>query len=133
MKRTWSKKRGVIGGAVLYRKWNEFSEGDIVVGKYVKSSEDQYGKKNFHFEVLDTSFHDKKAGDLLLGKVWCANSCGSLDKAMEEVQLGEIVQIEYTGLSELTKGPYAGKEVHSMVVDIVSEDGADDVEEDYGL
>lgn len=108
-----------LGGAQNYRKWEDYSEGDIVTGQFVGIHVCQYKKKNFKIKVLDAQFEDFEAADKLIGKILVLNSAGSLDKQMEEVQEGEFITMEYSGKTMLTKGPYAGKEAHGMIVNIV--------------
>ena len=49
---------------------------------------------------------------------------------MKEVQQGDYIQVEYTGMVPLTKGKYAGKDAHTVAVDIVE---LDEGQEDDGL
>lgn len=108
-----------LGGAQNYRKWEDYSEGDVVVGTFIGIHVCQYKKKNFKIKVLDAQFEDHELADTLIGKVLVLNAAGSLDKQMEEVEEGDNISMEYTGKSLLTKGPYAGKEAHGMIVNIV--------------
>lgn len=117
-KRTFTVKKS-LGGPQQYRKWEDYAVGDTVVGTYIGTHICQYKKTNYKIKVLDAQFEDQDLAETLIGKVFVLNSAGSLDKQMEEVQEGETISMEYTGKSLLTKGPYAGKEAHGMVVNIV--------------
>jgi hypothetical protein len=124
-KRVFTVKKS-LGGPQLYRKWEDYSEGDVVTGQFIGIHTCQYKKKNYKIKVLDAQFEDFKLAESLIGKVLVLNSAGSLDKQMEEVQEGEYIQMEYSGKTMLTKGPYAGKEAHGMIVNIVEvEDDAE--------
>lgn len=113
-----------LSGSQSYRKWSDYSEGDVVIGQFVGIHLCQYKKENVKIKVLDAQFKDG-SGDTYIGKTLVINHCGSLEHAMQEVKEGEHVQIEYTGKMTLAKGPYAGKEAHTVavaVVEIESED-----------
>ncbi len=88
-----------------YRKWSDYAEGDVVIGQFAGIHICSYDKENYKVKVLDAQFKDG-SGEALIGKILVLNSCGSLDKAMKEVQVGEYVQMEYTGTVPITKGPY---------------------------
>ena len=110
-----------LNGQKMYRKWAEYDEGDIVVGKYIDKHTDNYEKENYVIEVVEAFFKDK-TGTKYEGKNLVLNSCGGLDKAMEKVSLGELVQVEYTGTSIMEKGKFAGKEAHGVTVSVVEYD-----------
>lgn len=130
VKRTFTVKKS-LGGAQTYRKWEDYSEGDVVIGTYVGTHICQYKKTNYKIKVLDAQFEDFELAETLIGKTMVLNSAGSLDKQMEEVSEGDTIQMEYTGKMLLTKGPYAGKEAHTMSVSIVEVDS--DVRAEDGL
>lgn len=117
-KRVFTVKKS-LGGAQSYRKWDDYEIGDVVVGTFIGTHVDQFKKTNYKIKVADAQFVDHELADTLIGKVLVLNSAGSLDKQMEEVQEGEAIHMEYTGKSLLTKGPFAGKEAHGMIVQIV--------------
>lgn len=129
-KRVFNVKKS-LGGAQSYRKWEDYEVGDTVIGTFIGTHVCQYKKTNWKIKVLDAQFQDQELADSLVGKVLVLNSAGSLDKQMEDVTEGECIQMEYTGKTLLTKGPYAGKEAHTMAVAIVEEGEGE--EEEYGL
>lgn len=129
-KRVFKTKKKLTGGGGVYRKWGEWSEGDVVIGKYVGHKIDQYEKPNWMIEVVDAQFSDEDAGTDLIGKVLCLNSSGQLNNAMEKVEEGQLVQIAYNGTSEITKGKYKGKDAHQIEVDLVEEEGAESDDDD---
>jgi hypothetical protein len=113
--------RKQLNGPKTFRKWSEYAVGDIVIGTFVGKHEDTtYNKTHWIFKVEEAFF--KTDGEKFVGKNLVINSCGSLDNAMEQVSEGQLVQIEYMGQVEMTKGKYAGKEAHSVKVDIVEVD-----------
>lgn len=125
-KRTFKVKKA-LGGAQNYRKWEDYEVGDIVIGEFIGTHEDQFKKTNYKIKVLDAQFVDTDLAESLIGKTLVLNSNGSLDKQMEEVEEGETIQVEYNGKSLLTKGPFAGKEAHGVTVSIVEvEESAED-------
>lgn len=105
---------------MTFRKWDEYESGDTVTGEFVGTHVDQFKKTNYKIKVLDAQFsQDQDAAEALIGKVLVLNSAGSLDKQMTEVVEGDCIQMEYTGKTLLTKGPFAGKEAHGMIVSLV--------------
>lgn len=127
-KRTFTVKK-TLGGPMNFRKYEDFQVGDITIGEFVGTHLDQYKKTNYKIKVLDAQWEDADAGEALVGKVLVFNSCGSLDKQMEQVNEGTCVQIEYTGKTLLVKGPYAGKEAHGVIVsEVEMTEGEDEVD-----
>lgn len=116
-----------INGSQTYRKWEEYSVGDIVIGEYIGDHVCQYKHSNPKIKVLEAMFKDG-SGEDMEGKTLVLNACGSLTKAMEQVEEGDIIQVEYQGKNLLTKGPYAGKESHSVSLAICEE--AEETDED---
>jgi hypothetical protein len=114
-----------LSGSQSYRKWTDYAEGDVVVGQYVGIHTCQYGKDNVKLKVLDAQFADG-TGESFIGKVLVINHCGALEHSMKEVKEGEYIQVEYTGKTLLTKGPFAGKDCHTVAVNIVELDDASD-------
>lgn len=128
-KRTFKLKKKISGGSVTYRKWAEWEEGDVLIGKYIGQKEDQYQKPNWMLKVLDAQFMDTDLGEELIDKTIGLNSAGQLDKAMEQIEEGQIVQVTYNGTSEIERGKFKGKDAHVIEVDLVEEDGAEEEDE----
>lgn len=101
-----------ISGASGYRKWAEWTLGDYFKGKLNSVSQDVYKKNNYTFSVIETKFKDGK--NLQAGSYITLNSNGMLDKAMLNVNEGDVVVIVYKGTSRIEKGPMAGKMAHSL-------------------
>lgn len=132
-KRTFKSKKKLAGVRSEYRAWSEWSEGDIIVCKYVGSSQNRKNatKKDWIVEAIDCQFEDKKEAKRLMGKVVTLNCAGQLDKGMAQAELGNLVQITYNGQQEMQGGPHAGKMAHLHQVEIVEEEGEeDDLEEE---
>lgn len=127
IKRKFTTKKVISSQPMAFKKWEEWNEGDYVVGKYVKDHQDSYKKINPVLEVAEASFDISQ-------KLICLNTCGSLTKAMAEVSIGEYVQVTYTGKAKIAKGIYAGKEAHSVQVELMTLDDEEEVEaDDYEL
>jgi hypothetical protein len=117
-----------IGGGKVFRPWGQWTEGDYIVGRLSGTSEDNFNNTNYDIEVSEVDFEnkrvvakDKKGEDKIYeepkaGDLFCLNSCGSLDKAMEKCDIGDMIKVIYTGTITLTKGKFAGKEAHTMKV-----------------
>lgn len=129
-KRVFKSKKKLSSVRAVYRKWSEWETGDIIVGKYKGSQIDNYDKPNWLIEVEEAFFGDKKEQKKVIGQVMGLNSSGKLDAAMKKVEIGEMVQIEYKGMSTIEKGKFKGKDAHDIDVDLVEEDGGDDDEEE---
>lgn len=113
-----------------YKKWSDWSVGDIIIGTYVADHEDQYEKTNPVLKVIDAFTKEKND---FMGKNLVINSCGVVDSAFysskNPIKMGETVQIEYTGTTEMEKGKYAGKDCHTMNIDVVElDDSSEEVE-----
>lgn len=128
-KRTFKSKRKLSGGRCTYRAWKEWEVGDLIIGKFKGQKEDNYGNPNWLIEVEDAQFSDGKAAKKLVGQTIGLNSAGQLNKAMEKVEEGDMIQVVYNGTSEIEKGKYKGKDSHLMDVDLVEEEGAEEEEE----
>jgi hypothetical protein len=129
-KRVFKTKRVLSGMQKVFRKWGDWEVDDFVVGKFIATHEDNYDKTNYVIEVIAAEFQDG-SGEEFLGKNLVLNSSGTLNKAFEEIQTGEFVQVTYLGKSEITKGKYAGKEAHNMEIIVVEDpDALEETEEE---
>ena len=113
--------------AKMYRKWEEYAVGDVVIGELIGWHTDQYNKECPIVKVLDAQF--KKDSAKFQDKNLVINSSGMLSKAMKGIELGEIIQVEYQGTAMIEKGPYKGKDAHVMDVQVVVEDDGTEEEE----
>lgn len=121
-----------VGGAKVYRPWVGWTEGDMFEGRLTGTTEDNYGKTNWEFETISLDFDEdistvipqkgKNAGKEVsykapkVGDIFVLNSAGSLDKAMEKVDMGDKVKVIYEGTIILPSGDNKGAEAHSMKV-----------------
>jgi hypothetical protein len=117
-----------VNGPQKYRKWDDYTAGDLFIGTYTGIHKDTtYKKDHFKFKVEECFF--KEDAESFVGQTLVLNTCGSLEKAMEDIEEGTVLQIEYLGKDTMTKGPYAGKEAVSLAISIVEEEA--DEQEDY--
>lgn len=135
-KRKFRTSKVLSGSRSEYRAWKEWDEGDLVIGKLLGSSPNKLnpGKKDWLLEVIEVGFQDK-ADSKRLGKAGTRltlNTAGQLDKGLEQVKMGAIVQVTYNGNKEMEGGKYAGKMAHMMEVTEVEEDkGEEESEEEF--
>ncbi len=135
-KRVFKTTKKISGGRQVFRKWGEWEVGDIIIGKYVGNSIDRYKKPNWHIEVIEAVFSiDPKAAKELIGKTIGLNSAGQLNKAMEKLDEGDLIQVTYNGMEEMQGGDFEGKDAHLIEVDMVEEedpdaDAANDLDEE---
>lgn len=128
-KRKFKVKKKLSGGQKSYRKWEDYEEGDVVIGTYVGTHIDQYKKECFTVLVIDAQFQDD-TGDEYEGKNLVLNSAGMLNKAMEDVAEGETIQVTYEGKSRIEKGVHAGKDSHVIKVELMTDEDSDEDEGD---
>lgn len=117
-----ARKFKTMNGGAKYRAWKLWEVGDYVIGKFIDVRTDNYGKPNWILQVEEIEFDEET--DVEVGDRFGLNSCGSLDKVMEDkVNEGDTVRVEYAGKSTLPDNhKYAGKEVHSVIVQIAEDD-----------
>lgn len=131
-KRVFRSKKKLSGTRASYRPWRDWEVGDVLIGTYITQKTDNFDKPNWLVKVEDAQFAKVKEGKKLVGLVIGLNSSGKLDKAMEGVSEGDMIQVTYNGLSEIESGKYKGKEAHDIEVDLVEEaDGATGGEEEH--
>lgn len=123
------KKRQSLVGPANYRQWEDWKEGDVLVGKLIGFGQDKYKKVSLKVLVIDAEFKDKKHKDYI-GKELTLNSCGSLNDAYNELKeanaIGTGLQFEYVGQVEVKKGTYAGEMRHEITcTEVDLEDGDD--------
>lgn len=121
-------------GAMMFKKWAEWEKGDIIVGKFLKTREDNYDKTNYIVEPLleecKCSFIDELEAAVESDKTFNLNYNGSLGFQMEDmdVQVGEYVRIEYTGTEMIyIEKMKKEKETHTLKLSVVSLDTEVDV------
>jgi hypothetical protein len=133
-KRKFKTRKVLSGVRTEYRAWKEWDEGDVIVCKLLGSSPNRKNKskKDWMVEIIEASFADKKEEKRLKpGTRLTLNSAGQLDKGMEQVEEGSLIQVTYNGANEMEGGDYAGQMAHAMeVVEVSEEEDEEDTEED---
>lgn len=131
VKRVFKSKKKLSGEPMNFRRWSDWSEGDYVIGEYVGTYQDQYDKLCMKMKVEDAIFSNKKAAKEIIGKVLVLNSVGQLNKSLEKMKEGQFVGVTYNGMTTIETGKYAGKESHSLLVELMEEDtGKEEEDED---
>jgi len=132
-KRTFRK----LTGKKTYRKWAQWELDDSIVCKFLREESDQYKKPAWIVEIIEVDFNDVDAQEKFKpGTVVSLNSMGMLDGAMEELETGDVVQVLYTGMEEMGKGPHEGEAAHTVEVSVAEGDEepqGEDEEEISGL
>lgn len=111
-----------VMGQSSYKAWKQWSAGDYLVGKYLSQGEDQFGNPNYKVETIESEFEN--GDDIIKGAVFSFNSSGALNKAMEEVEVGDVIKVIYKGEDTISKGKFKGKAFHSMEVLVAPKDGS---------
>lgn len=127
--RKWKSKKHLTARHG-YRKWEDWAAGDIVIGEIVDFQNDSYDHKCMVLKVEETFWQNKKAGKEQIGKRLFINSNGMILKRIEELEVGNVVQIEYQGTNTIEKGKYKGKEAHQVDLQLMEEDNGDDSGDD---
>ena len=128
MKRVFKPTGKLTKGPSMYRKWSDWSVGDVLIAHYTGTAVDKkYGKLGRVVEVVEASFKDG-SGDQYTGKTLTLNQTGKLHKALDEQPFGIIFQLTFKGKTEITSGPYAGDEANDMDIMIGELESEDAVE-----
>lgn len=137
-KRSFTPTRQLSGKPMKFRTWADYSTGDILICKYVKTTPNKYNdsKPNHVVEIVEAFLKDKKVqAEWVEGTHVCLNTSGMLDKSLSNVSSGDMIQITYNGSAVMEKGKFAGKEAHGFDVVMIEEDGtlSDESEEEFDL
>lgn len=103
-----------VMGQSSYRAWKNWDVSDYLVGKFISEGEDNFGNPSYKVEVIEAGFSSGEAPNT--GTIFSFNSSGALNKAMEEIQVNDIIKVIYKGEDTVTKGKFKGKKFHSMEV-----------------
>lgn len=133
-KRVFKTTKVLSGVKSEYRAWKEWDEGDTLVCKLVGSSPNRKNKakKDWIVEPVEAFFSDKKEQKrIMAAKRLTLNTAGQLDKGIEQIEEGEMIQVTYNGSVEMQGGDYEGQMAHTMeVVQVEEDDGSEDTEEE---
>lgn len=128
-KRTFTPTKQLSGKPMKFRKWSEYSVGDVLVCKYIKTTPNKFSEKkpNYIVEIIEAFLKDKKVQkEWVEGTHVCLNTIGMLDKALSDVTSGSLIQITYNGSNVMETGIFAGKEAHAVEVVGIKEDSTSD-------
>ncbi len=107
-----------VMGQTAYKAWKEWEAGEYLVGKYVSEGQDKFGNSNYKVEVIDSNFEQKKPA---VGSFFTLNSSGSMKKAFEDIEEGQVVKVIYKGEDVISKGKFKGKPFHNMEILVAGE------------
>ena len=111
-----------VMGQSSYRAWKNWDIGDYLVGKFVSQGEDNFGNPSYKVEVIEAGFENADAP--ATGSIFSFNSSGALNKAMEEISVGDVLKVIYKGEDTVTKGKFKGKKFRSMEVLVAPANGS---------
>lgn len=138
-RRTFKTKKVLSGVQTSYRAWKEWDEGDVIIGTLRGTSPNRKNKTKVDWimEVEDAFFSDKSAQKKVLPdkkggpkKTITLNGAGQLDKGMQQIEVGDMVQITYNGTKTMEGGEFEGQEAHLHEVVMVEEDDGSETESD---
>lgn len=95
-------KSAATTGPAYFKGWKEWEAGNYVIGEYISSYESTYRGQtsmNYRVKVLECDFTVTKDGEELdpTGEVIVLNGNGKLNKFMEKVTAGMLVEVVYGG------------------------------------
>lgn len=121
-----------LSGSKNFRPWKEWEIGDYVVGKYERKEIDNYKKDNWVLKVEEVFFQDQAAEERFgPGKMVGLNSNGSLDKVMNsgQVKFGDVIRVEFDGMSPMGKGKFEGEMAFSIIVAVCESDNSGSIQD----
>lgn len=122
-KRVFKTKKKLSGGGKLaFRKWDEWTEGDRIVARLKGWRTDRYDKECPTVEIIEADLSDKKAQKAWPeGTLVSLNAAGMLNKALKELNEGDLFQLVYNGTNVIEKGTHKGKESHTFEIDEIED------------
>lgn len=134
-KRVFRTKKKLSGGKKVFRKWSEWTEGDVLIGKLIGTHEDNYQNTCLVLKVVDPQFKSAKEAKKFEGLDIVLNSSGATDRVVEQLQEGkieegEMLQISYNGMETMEGGKYKGKERHLIDIETVEEESGEESQEE---
>jgi hypothetical protein len=121
-KRVFKTTKTLSGKPTKFRSWKEWDVGDIIIAKFIKEGVDNYDNPSYTVGIIECFIKNK-----LIQKEWVEgtyvslNSNGQLNKALENMKEGTLIQVTYNGTSTIEKGKFAGKESHGVLVEELEE------------
>lgn len=116
-----------VMGSSSYKPWKQWEVADYLVGKYVSEGTDKFGNSTYKVEVIDSNFSENAPS---AGSYFTFNSSGSIKRAFEDLEIGQVVKVIYKGLDTIKDGKFANKEFHNMEIFVAgsSKTEADDTD-----
>jgi hypothetical protein len=91
------------GDSTTYFRPNQMKAGDTVSGIYQGFFTDRYQKRAHKIQLAN-------------GTQGVINGSAQLDKLLEQVEVGDSVEVIYRGLKKMTSGKFPGKDAHTFDV-----------------
>lgn len=90
------------GGPAFFKGWKEWDAGNYVIGEYLSSFESTYRGQtstNYRVKVIECDFTVTKDGEELdpTGETLVLNGNGRLNKFMNDVKPGMLIEVAYGG------------------------------------
>jgi len=128
------KSKGILSGVRSeYHAWDAWDEGDTIICKLSGTEPNRLNKTKVNWKVEPLEVHMKNKKEqkrLASAKLVTLNCAGQLDKGLQQVAVGDIVQITYNGKKEMEGGDFSGKMAHLHEVILMTEDTGEE-EESY--
>jgi len=132
MKRTYTIVKTLTGKPRKFRKWADYTVGDILICKYLGPIENKFSKEkpNYLVEIYETFLKDKKTQEEWVeGTHVVLNSAGILQRGLSKIAEQSLVQITFQGSNIMKGGNFPGKEAYAVEVIEIREDEVEKDEE----
>ena len=107
-------------GSCKYKPWKDWSQGDYIIGTFIKQKTDKFDNPSYLVEVIETTLEDVAEGEN-----FGLNSNGSLNYQFEseEVSEGQVIKVEYEGEDKIEDKAHKfyGKTFHKVSLSIASD------------
>lgn len=140
-----ARTRKKIGGAGNYKRYTTWSDGDWISGKFISKGIDKtYDKPFYVVKIEDFGMADPlcsvskkkekegaKGKPLAKGMELTLNSAGSLNWKMDELEIGDEIEVVYKGMEALPEDhKNSGAESHQFDVFALGDEDEEENETD---
>lgn len=101
------------GGNITFIRPSKLTAADVgtlAEGIYLGSVTNNYDDTKLDYKIEQAD-----------GSVRLINSAGNLTYQMNNIEVGQLIQVNYMGRQEIKKGPKKGKEAHTFEVLVADE------------
>lgn len=112
--------RGENGGGLRIINASKLGDirGVVAIGRFARTVPNKYKPTKPSFVLEGIQAIDAETGELsdATGLDILLDQAGNLGVQMKEVEIGELIKVEYKGKTKMTSGQYKGTEAHNFKV-----------------